>query len=91
MSRLDGRYIDVETGGEDRPLSFLPHGERTRVAVTGWAKHWREWVGILDGDMERDIWHVATGVGPCELHHLRQPTAEDDEPSGYWLIFRWDD
>ena len=91
MSRIDGRYVMVETDTEGRPLSLLPRGERTPVAVEGWARHWREWVGILDGEPERDIWHVLTGRGACELHHLRQPTADSDEPEGQWVLWRWDD
>jgi hypothetical protein len=36
-------------------------------------------VGILDGEPERDIWHVLTARGACELHHLRLPTVGDEK------------
>ena len=61
------------------------------VPVTNVAARHREWIGVLDGEPERDIWHVDTPRGPCELHHLRHPSAEEDEPDGYWILFRWED
>lgn len=91
MSRLDGRYADVTLDAESRPISFLIRGDEGTIWVTDWAKHWREWIGILNGNFERDIWHVETSQGTCELHHLRQPTIKDAEPAGYWMIFRWED
>ncbi len=91
MSRLDGRYADVETDEQARPSGFMIWGDRTPIAVTGWAKHWREWIGVLNGNAERDIWHVETPLGTCELHHLRQPTAKEEEPAGYWMVLRWED
>jgi hypothetical protein len=91
MSRLDGRYLTVETDPRGRPTQFTPHGDRA-VPVTGWSKHWREWIGVLDGQPERAIWQVVTEQGACELHHLRQPTDEDEEPAGgEWVLFRWED
>ena len=91
MSRLDGRYADVKQDGAGGLTGFVIRGERDVVAVTGVAEHHREWIGVLEGEPERDVWRVDTPRGSCELHHLRQPTAEDEEPDGYWLIFRWDD
>ena len=91
MSRLDGRYADVAVDDEAKPRSFIIRGDRSTISVTGIAKHWREWIGILNGNAERDIWHVETPRGTCELHNLRQPTVKDTEPTGYWMIFRWED
>lgn len=91
MSRLDGRYTDVAVDDEAKPSSFTIRGEKGAICVTGIAKHWREWIGILNGNAERHIWHVETPRGTCELHHLRQPTVKDAEPVGYWMIYRWED
>ncbi len=91
MSRLDGRYADVQEDDAGGLSGFTARGNRGIIPVTGKIEHFREWVGALEGAPERDIWRVETPRGTCELHHLRHPTVEDDEPNGYWLIFRWDD
>jgi len=91
MSRLDGRYADVRRDNADGLSDFTPRGEKNSIPITGKIEHFREWIGVLDGEPERDIWRVETPRGTCELHHLRPPSAEDNEPHGYWLIFRWDD
>ena len=91
MSRLDGRYADVTVDQSSAPVSFVIRGDKSAISVTGVAKHWREWIGILNGNAERDIWHVETTRGTCELHNLRQPTVQDTNPLGYWMIFRWED
>ena len=91
MSRLDGRYADVEVDGTGGLTGFCIRGERGLVPVLSVAEHFREWIGLLDGEPERDIWRVDTARGSCELHHLRQPTSGNDEPEGYWVLFRWDD
>ena len=33
--------------------------------------HHREWIGVLDGEPERDVWLVETPDGICELHRSR--------------------
>ena len=91
MSRLDGRYADVEMDGMGGMMGFSIRGERDLVPVLSVAETFREWLGVLNGEPERDIWRVDTARGSCELHHLRHPTAEDDDPQGYWVLFRWDD
>jgi hypothetical protein len=91
MSRLDGRYADVQQDKMGLPSGFTARGERSVIHVTGVAEHHREWIGVLEGEPERDVWRVETPRGTCELHQLRHPTAEEDDPYGDWLIFRWDD
>lgn len=57
--------------------------------VAGW---YREWIGALEGEPERDVWRVETGSGLMELHHLHEP-AESLIPAdpGVWLLARWED
>ena len=47
MSRLDGRYADVQTDPLGRPTQFIASGSRQEVTVHGWASHHREWIGVL--------------------------------------------
>lgn len=91
MSRLDGRYTQVTLNSMAAPAGFTISGERSPIAVTGVVEHFREWIGVLDGELERDVWRVDTPHGTCELHHLKHPCAEDAEPQGEWILFRWED
>lgn len=53
--------------------------------------HWREWIGIHDGDPQRDVWLVETDRGICELHYLCHPDGDDDLGPGRWLVHAWRD
>ena len=91
MSRLDGRHADVQTDPLGRPTRFVASGSRQEVAVHGWASHHREWIGVLDGEAQRDVWLVATNRGVCELHRLSRPASDDEEDGGEWVLFRRED
>ena len=95
MSRLDGRWASVTCDEQGGPQAIRLRGEQGPLPVRAVLRHWREWIGALDGEPERDIWHVDTPLGGCELHHLRRPCeggAGDDETGpGAWVLFRWDD
>jgi len=96
IARRDGRTLTAVTQDADgRPVAFaLPAGPATQTLhVLQVLDHWREWIGILDGEPERDIWRVETDTGGiCELHHLRPPTtAEADPPTATWLLHGWED
>ena len=72
------------------PAAFLVPGTRDVVEISGVVDHWREWIGALDGEPERDVWRVETARGTCELHGLAVPKG-DEEPERSWILFRWDD
>ena len=99
MSRLDGRPAQVACDAAGRPAAFTLAGEKRPVMVAMVLDHFREWIGVLDGEPERDVWQVETAhCGVCELHHLRPPTEdatedaeESDANAGDWLLFRWED
>lgn len=74
--------VSVTTDGVGRPTRVEPNQPITAVL-----SHHREWIGILDGEPERDIWIVETPQGIAELHCLRA-TGEDDKP-GDWILHRW--
>lgn len=81
MSRLDGRPVEVTCDTAGRPEVFTITGESCSLTVRAVFDHWREWIGALDGEPERDVWQVETVRGVCELHHLRHPTEGADEPA----------
>ena len=91
MSRLDGRWAHVECDGQGHPARFMLAGTKAAVSILGIRGHWREWLGALDGEPERDIWQVETPPGVCELHCLREPGEEEEGAGGQWLLFRWED
>jgi len=97
MSRLDGRYADVQTDALGRPTHFIASGTHQEVTVHGWASHHREWIGVLDGEAQRDVWLVSTNRGVCELHCLSRPKFNDDECNNddegdcEWVLFRRED
>ena len=93
MSRLDGRWANVDCDGRGQPARFVLAGTKATVPVLGVRRHWREWLGALDGEPERDIWQVETPPGVCELHCLREPSEDEEENAcnGRWLVFRWED
>jgi hypothetical protein len=86
---MDGQPTRVKLTG-DAPVAFLLPGTRDVVRITAVLDHWREWIGVLDGEPERDVWHVETARGTCELHGLGYPKG-DEEPERSWILFRWDD
>ncbi len=92
MSRLDGRPAHVACDAAGRPAAFTLADETRPVPVAAVLDHFREWIGALDGEPERDVWQVETARGVCELHHLRHPTEDVNDPvGGDWLLFRWED
>lgn len=91
MSRMDGRRATVECDGNGRLASVQVAGEHWPWEVIRVVSHWREWLGALDGEPERDIWHVLTRRGGCELHGLCPLGAEENAPPAQWILFRWDD
>ncbi len=86
-------YVECDKNGEPIALAFGP--SRSSVPVLKRMKHWREWIGILDGEPERDIWQVELTSGVCELHCLRYPCSTETTSlypsSGDWLLYRWED
>ena len=78
---------------QGQPVRFTLAGTKVALPVLGIRRHWREWLGALDGEPERDIWQVETPDGVCEMHCLRTPTegAEEAENGAQWVLFRWED
>lgn len=93
MSRRDGRRVVVTCDGEGRPAAFVLPGSRRSLPILGPTGHWREWIGILEGEPERDVWRVETPLGVCELHCLKHATEDDEDHggAGEWLLFGWED
>ena len=91
MSRIDGRWATVACGEDGQPASVQVRGERSPWEVLRIVSHWREWLGALEGEPERDIWHVLTARGGCELHGLCPPSAGEEAPPAQWVLWRWDD
>ncbi len=94
MSRIVNTPLAVVCDVDDKPVSF--RWRRDSIAVLTVCHHWREWVGALDGEAERDIWRVDTAQGIAELHHLHAASlAEgeeaDNSPPGQWILYRWED
>jgi hypothetical protein len=87
VSRLDGRPIRVKTDIEGRPIAFLlPDGSPEQKIFRRLA-YWREWIGVLDGEPERDIWRVETIQGGiCEIHCLNPIQAAET-----WILHGWED
>ena len=96
MSRLDGRMIQVETDGDGNPTAFTLPGGTLCQKVINYISYWREWIGILEGEPERDIWWVQTEGGICEIHCLRYLTTDKPDKQAasresMWLIHAWED
>lgn len=90
MSRQQGRLIDVKADAEGNPVAFsLPDGSAMQTVVA-YLSYWREWIGVLDGEPERDVWCVETTHGICEIHCLRSPLGTEDSPET-WLLHAWED
>jgi len=71
MSRLAGfpAAVSVDDIGRPESIEARPALPRTRVLEV--IDRWREWIGILEGMPERDVWLVETPYGIAELHCLR--------------------
>ena len=41
----------------------------------------KEWIGVLEGEPERDVWRVETAKGIVELHRVRES----------WVVARVED
>lgn len=51
----------------------------------------RQWVGILQGEPERDVWCVETGRGIARLYGIRRQTADGEGEVAGWLLHAWED
>ena len=80
--------VDCNTEGEPCAVRFAVSTHSFKVLVR--LSHWREWIGVLDGEPERDVWMVQLPQGICELHCLRYPLTEPPSPEN-WLLYRWED
>jgi len=85
MSRRVDRSVDVRLDVSGVPV------EVDGLLVGRVCEHWREWIGIHDGEPERDIWLVEIGGAVGELHCLRWPVDDNDDPPGRWLLHAWRD
>jgi hypothetical protein len=78
-----GRPVAVETDEQNRPLVVAGSPVLRRHA------RGREWVGVLGGEPQRDVWLVETERGLFELHYLCHPAGDEDPtPGGAWLLIR---
>ena len=93
MSRLLNAPVAVVTDAAGTPRTVHLPDEPLPQRVVEARPGWREWIGSLSGEPERDVWIVETERRVCELHCLRQPTGEDEEEpaGGEWLLHRWMD
>ena len=103
MSRLDGRPVSVQADADEKPVALcIGNPDTDPLPVVRYLTYWREWIGILDGEPERDVWRVETPRGICELHCLRYlsppqhaeaaGTADPDMVvQKQWLLYRWED
>ena len=92
MSRRDGRPICVTCDGVGEPAAVLFPGALRPLPVLAHLRHWREWIGSLEGESERDVWIVETARGICELHCLRgSPSEEEPAEGGDWILAAWED
>jgi hypothetical protein len=87
MSRRLSRLVSVRCDDTGTPLCILTGG--ISVPVEGVVDDWREWLGVLDGEPQRDVWIVDTASGVYELHRLHDDTDGDD--AGQWLLDRAED
>ena len=65
MSRLDGRWAQVECDGRGQPVGFVPAGTRTVLPVLGIRRHWQETLWSLPA--------LHTGHGDTkQIHRQRE-------------------
>ncbi len=95
MTRLVHQPVTVETDSETGAPACVDG-----VPVRQVLDHFREWIGILQGEPERDIWRVELPRGICEVHLIRHGGAvQEIQPdhrkcealSENWLLARWED
>ena len=96
VSRRFARPVAVRLSPDGAParIKWVGGSGAQSLPVLAVAEHWREWIGALDGEPERDVWRVETPAGPCELHHLRaapDPEGADGSGGGEWILARWED
>lgn len=93
MSRRARRPVTVTCDPDGAPIALFLPGDREALPVLGLVAYWREWIGVLEGEPERDVWRVETPRGVCELHCLRRPPSEGEEEGapGEWILDRWED
>ena len=92
MSRRVRLPVRVACNGLGEPVALLSERFRGRLPVLARLRRWREWIGALDGEPERDVWQVETPQGICELHCVRFPAGDaPDAGEGEWLLVRWED
>ena len=79
MSRLASGYEGIPVRVETDATTGAPHRiefDRERTFVQEVVGFFREWIGVLEGEPQRDVWHVKDASGRlCELHHLFLPWA----------------
>jgi hypothetical protein len=83
--RTDGIPVHVTTDSQNRPVTVQGVPVLQRLTT------FREWIGILDGEPQRDVWRVETARGICELHYLSYPDGNTDTAPGSWLLVGWED
>lgn len=89
MSRIINEAVSVACDESGFPVSFVWQGRRCFARDAG--ERFREWIGALQGEPERDIWRLDTQQGICELHFLHPPIMDGDALDGDWLLYRWED
>lgn len=78
--------VTVQTDGETGAPTHVDGVHVRRVL-----DHFREWIGILQGEPERDIWRVETAHGICEVHLIQSGHPGQPDHPGHWLLARWED
>jgi hypothetical protein len=85
----EGMPTEVTTDEWNRPLTVEGEPVLRRLA------YFREWIGILDGEPQLDVWRVETPSGICELHFRSYPNGEEEknalDPACVWILARWED
>lgn len=93
MSRRVNQPVAVDAADDGAPVAFCWHDRWHSVRQV--LKHTREWIGVLDGEPQRDIFVIRSERGVCELHFSSFPSddAGDDtvDGSGTWLLAAWCD
>lgn len=94
INGLVGRPVSVTMDTQGIPLLMED------MPILDISDHYREWVGILEGLPQVDIWRVRTAQGIGELHFVCHPVASPPDkenhllvtqPVGHWLLVRWED
>lgn len=98
MSRIVQIPIGVECDADGQPVSLVIEHKLPLYPVLHHLAHWREWIGVLDGEPQRDVWKIEIERGVCEIHYLSFPKdgeSESDPALGEriseWVLARWED